>query len=355
MKKLLFILVCIFYLSANSFAQVEKQIKGEAISAEDKKKMEDTLQGWKFGGTGNITFNQAGFKNWAAGGTNSIAFLFNLRVYADLKQGNHLWQNWVAAEYGIQISKQTNPKVSKNADRWELFSKYGYKIYKPLYVAAYVDVKSQFSKSFAERQPSTGRFDSVISKGGSPLTFEAAIGLDYVPNDKFSLFFSPFAAKMQYVADDAIAATGAYGNPLDPFSHVKKEFGAVLIAQYKQNFWKQNISVSTILKVYKNYLRGKMLDLNSLNLNDYNYSINETNSHYRKNIDVDWQTTIGFKVNKFLSASVFWQLIYDNDVVIRDKDSKLFGYKAQFRDIIGIGLSYNPNFYKAKGLKAKKI
>ncbi|MFN8283238.1 MAG: DUF3078 domain-containing protein [Chitinophagales bacterium] len=354
MKKMMIAFALLIGFLSTTYAQVEKQIKGEALSADEKKKMEDTLQGWKFGGTGNITFNQAGFKNWAAGGTNSIAFLFNLRLYADLKKGNHLWQNWVAAEYGIQISKETDPKVSKNSDRWELFSKYGYKIYKPLYVAAYVDLKSQFSKSFVQR-PSTAKFDSVIAKGGSPLTFEAAVGLDYVPNDKFSLFFSPLAAKMTYVADDAIALTGAYGNPLSPFSHIKKEFGATLIAQYKQTFWKQNISVSSVLKVYKNYLRGQMLSLDSLNTTETNYSIKESAQHYRRNIDVDWQTTIGFKVNKFLSASVFWQLIYDNDVVIKDKKTGIYGYKAQFRDIIGIGLSYNPNFYKAKGLKAKKI
>ena len=338
-----------------SIAQIEKNIKGEALSSAEKKKMADTLQGWKFGGFGGITFNQAGFKNWAAGGTNSISFLFNLRFYADLKKGNHLWQNWAAAEYGIQISKETNPKVIKNADRWEVFSKYGYKIYKPLYVAAYVDLKSQFSKSFIQ-SISTSKFDSVISKGGSPLTFEGAIGLDYVPNDKFSLFFSPLAAKVVYVGDMNIAKTGLYGNSLDPFSKLRREFGSVLIAQYKQNFWKQNISVSSVLKIYKNYLHAKTLSLDSLNTpREISISVNESAQHYRRNFDIDWQTTIGFKVNKYLSASVFWEVLYDNDVAIKDKKTGIYGYKAQFRDIIGIGLSYNPNFYKAKGLKPKKI
>lgn len=355
MKKLIFTLVCVLSMYHITFAQIEKEINGEALTKDEKKKLEDTLQGWKFGGTGSITFNQAGFKNWAAGGTNAISFLFNLRAYADLKKGNHLWQNWVAAEYGIQISKETRPKVAKNADRWELFSKYGYKIYKPLYVAAYVDLKSQFSKSFIESL-TTSKFDSVIAKGGSPLTFEAAIGLDYAPNDKFSLFYSPLAAKVVYVGDVAIAKTGIYGNDVNPFSHIKREFGSVLIAQYKQTFWKQNISISSLLKIYKNYLKGKTLSLDDLNAPDeLSISVKESNQHYRRNFDIDWQTTIGLKVNKFLSANVFWQVLYDNDVPIKDKKSGKYGYKAQFRDVIGIGLSYNPNFFKAKGVKARKI
>ena len=355
MKKIVLLITCIISMHYASYSQIEKQISGEALNKTEKKKLEDTLQGWKFGGLGSITFNQAGFKNWAAGGTNAISFLFNLRFYADLKKGNHLWQNWFAGEYGIQISKETTPKVSKNADRWEVFSKYGYRIYKPLYMASYVDLKSQFSKSFVQSS-STSKFDSVIAKGGSPLTFEGAIGLDYVPNDKFSLFVSPVAAKLVYIGDNAIAHTGAYGNPLDPFKNIRREFGAVVIAQYKQTFWKQNISISSVLKVYKNYLKGKTLSLDSLNTpRELSISVPESAQHFRRNIDVDWQTTIGLKVNKFLTANVFWEVMFDNDVVIKDKKTGKYGYKAQFRDIIGVGLSYNPNFYKAKGAKPKKI
>lgn len=323
--------MCTFSLHILSQAQVEKQISQKAMSDDDKKKMADTLQGWKFGGTGAITLNQAGFVNWAAGGNNSIAFLFNLRFYADYKKDKHLWQNWLAAEYGLQRIFEKGEKFNKSADRWEIFSKYGYKVYKPLYVAAYADLRSQFNKT---KYPNT---DSVVSNIASPLVFEASVGLDYVPNDYFSLFVSPVAAKITYVADDFIASTGSFGNV--PPSNMKKEFGAVLVASYRQEFWKKNISIASILKVYKNYL----------------YGTGETKVNYRHNIDVDWQTTIGLKVNKFLSASIFTQLIWDNDQLITNKDTGVKERKVQFRDVIGVGLSYNPNWYKIKGSKAKSL
>ena len=44
MKKLLLLLVCIISVHSISLGQVEKQIKGEALSADEKKKLEDSLQ-----------------------------------------------------------------------------------------------------------------------------------------------------------------------------------------------------------------------------------------------------------------------------------------------------------------------
>ncbi|HNO48285.1 MAG TPA: DUF3078 domain-containing protein, partial [Chitinophagales bacterium] len=98
-------LIWVFTTQAQeAVANVEKK----TITAEDKKRIEqDSINGWKFGGLGGVTFNQAGFVNWAAGGVNAISMNFNLRFYADLKKNKHLLQNWLAAEYGLQFSKQT--------------------------------------------------------------------------------------------------------------------------------------------------------------------------------------------------------------------------------------------------------
>ncbi len=324
-------------------AQVEKQIKTEAVSKEEKKKLEDSTDGWKFGGIGGVTFNQAGFKNWAPGGTNSFSFLFNARLFADYKKKNHLLQMWGAAEYGIQFTKGDQYKVRKNADRWEIFAKYGYRIYKPLYFAVYSDIRSQFSKSY--NYTNTAKY--LISQFASPLIFEAAIGLDYTPNKYFSLFTSPLAAKVTYVANNTVAEENTYGNVYP--SKIKKEFGAVLIATYKQDFWKQNISISSVFKAYKNYLRA--------NADPFDGTLTrESKSHYRSNIDIDWQTTIGLKVNKFLSASVFMHMIWDNDITFPiEGTTSLKTSKLQFRDIIGVGLAYQTNWYKSKGQKAKSL
>ncbi len=352
MKKLFLTLICLVSIYAASFAQIEKTIPGEALSAADKKKMEDSTNGWKFGGLGNMTLSQAAFVNWAPGGINSIALLFRLNFYADYKKDNHLFQSWLNTEYGIQFLKENGKfGANKNADRWEMFAKYGYKVHKPLYVAAYGNLRSQFNNTNIFRSgvnSANGKRDSLISTIGSPLIFEGALGLDYVPNSKFSLFFSPLAAKITYVGNGFLASQNIYGNAFP--SRIKTEFGAVLIASYKQNFWKDRVSIMSVFRAYKNYLRAGVDPV------DASLS-NESRSSYRKNIDVDWQTTIGFNVNKYLTASVFTHLVWDHDVKTPVKDSNPVANKPQiqFRDIIGISVGYTPNFFKAKGAKAKQL
>jgi hypothetical protein len=326
------------------FSLKAQDINNVAITAEEKKKIEeDTANGWKFGGLGGITFNQAAFVNWAAGGTNSISMNANVRFYADFKKNKHLLQSWLAAEYGVQYSKQTIPKLAKNADRWEIFSKYGYKVTKKMYVGAYADLRSQFNKTYKANQVDSG----LISAAVSPLIFESAIGIDYLPNQYFSMFFSPLATKVTYVGDDFLAEFGGFGNKYP--KRVKPEFGATLIAQYNQSFWKQNISVNSIFRAYKNYLFAAV--------DPFDNTIRETNASYRKNIDVDWQTTLGFKVNKYITASVFTYLIWDHDVLIEKTEGATTTTqpRLQFRDVIGIGLMYQTNYFKAKKTKPVQL
>jgi hypothetical protein len=326
------------------YAQMDTAIDSKTIAQADKTRIEtDTINGWKLGGLGGVTFNQAGFVNWAAGGINAISLNFNLRFYADYKKNKHLLQNWLAAEYGLQFSKQTFPKLNKNADRWEIFSKYGYQVSKKLYVGGYVNMRSQFSNGYTYNGDSTTTFLSAFA---APFVFEGALGIDYIPNQYLSIFFSPFATKLTYVRNNDLAAQEIYGNA---WPHkLKPEFGATLIAQYKQNFWKQNITISSLFRAYKNYLYA--------GVDPFDKTIREQKSSYRKNIDIDWQTTLGFKVNKYITASVFTQLIWDHDVMIPNKnDVTDLKPRIQFRDIIGIGLVYQTNYFKAKTAKPVQL
>ncbi|MBK6838589.1 MAG: hypothetical protein IPG90_10190 [Bacteroidetes bacterium] len=49
-----------------------------------------------------------------------------------------------------------------------------------------------------------------------------------------------------------------------------------------------------------------------------------------KNIDVNWEVGLLMKVNKFMTASVLTQLIYDANTIAR----------TQFKEVIGVGVGY---------------
>ena len=103
-KKAIVIIWCMIAIQQLSIAQIEN-IKGEALSSAEKKKMADTLQGWKFMDLGGITFNQAGFKTGRR--RNKLYFiLFNLSFLCRFKKGKITYGKLAAAEYGIQISKE---------------------------------------------------------------------------------------------------------------------------------------------------------------------------------------------------------------------------------------------------------
>jgi hypothetical protein len=48
-------------------------------------------------------------------------------------------------------------------------------------------------------------------------------------------------------------------------------------------------------------------------------------------IDVNWDILLAMKINKFLSASISTQMVYDQD----------YSAKLQFKETLGIGLSFS--------------
>lgn len=306
MKNLYLTIVGLFIVFAVSAQATDKL----ASAKDDQKTLAEKAEGWTHGGAGSLTFNQVGLKNWSAGGDPSISFLLAGGYNVDMKKGKHLWQNRFTAEYGIQKIKGQD--FRKNADNLTLFSKYGFQIDKneKWFFATLMNFRSQFSKTFTYVDNVK---DKEISRFASPAIIEFSIGIDYIPNDKFSLYMSPVAAKWIVVADDAIAAMNIHGNN---FENVNTQIGALAVASYNHQVHK-NVLLNSRLSLYKDYLNGPA-----------------------QNIDIDWQTNIGLKVTKFISANVFVHLIWDYDV---DTNPELAGVQRalQFKDVIGVGFSYS--------------
>lgn len=83
------------------------------------------------------------------------------------------------------------------------------------------------------------------------------------------------------------------------------ELGAALNAYYKLDVMK-NVSVENILNLYSNYLE------------DF------------QNVDIDYTVNVVMKVNKYLSANLSMQAIYD--------DNAFEGF--QTREVFGLGINY---------------
>lgn len=78
------------------------------------------------------------------------------------------------------------------------------------------------------------------------------------------------------------------------------------------------------------------------------YSKLELFSNYVTNpqhVDINWETLISMKINQHISATITGQLLYDYDIDIpfdTNDDGVVdeLGPKIQFKEVLGLGLSY---------------
>lgn len=316
MKKLILSLA-IISVSTDAFTQTTE--------AEETLKQQnaDTLDGWKTGGVFSINLTQVSLTNWSAGGQNSLSVNGLLSIFANLKKGNSTWDNSLDLGYGILY--QDGSDVRKTDDKIDFTSKYGQKAFKNWYYAGLLNFKSQMTAGYNYPDDST-----EISTFLAPAYVLVALGMDYKPSDAFTLFISPLTMKTTIVNDQTLANAGAFG--VDPAEYnnlgilisdgktIRTEYGGYLRAQFKKDIMK-NINLQTKLELFSNY---------------------EENPDH---IDVNWETLIAMKVNKYISATISTQLIYDHDIDIAvdtngDDIIDKSGPRTQFKEVLAVGISY---------------
>ena len=274
----------------------------------------DTIpDGWTRSGIININMTQVNLTNWAAGGFSSVSGIAMFNGTANWKKGRKAWDNSLILAFGGQhIHNGTAPQ--KTDDRIELNSKYGYELKKSLYLAGVFQFRSQFTEGF--------NADGVrISNFLAPAYALLGVGLDYRPNDNFSVFFSPATARMVIVNDKKLFEglgpdDRVYGVLNGNTSEL--EMGGYLRLQYKRELAK-NITFLTRGDLFSNYLRNP------------------------QNIDVTWETLWTFKVNEWFAATLNTVLIYDHDTQLPKVDDAGIAYTGpatQFKQTLGIGLSF---------------
>jgi hypothetical protein len=296
MKKILLVIIGIS-LSFLAKAQTDSTAK-------------DTV--WRSGGLFSVNLTQVSLTNWAAGGQNSVSGNSLISLFANYKQGKIAWDNSIDLAYGM-VMQGKEGDVLKTDDKIDISSKYGVKAFGNWYYSALLNFKSQFAPGY--NYPN----DSVaISQFLAPGYLLFALGMDYKPNDYFSLFLSPVTARWLIVSDEILSDAGAFG--VDSGETVRQELGAYLKAAFNKDL-NHYINLKTSVDMFSDYL-------------------NEPD-----HIDVNFQMLLSLKVSKFISASVSLQALYDHDTkiaVYKSDDITIdhYGPRTQFKEVIGIGFAY---------------
>lgn len=315
MKKVLLTVVAMT-LAIASFAQEEK------------------TEGWSHKGNFGLNFGQSTYTNWAAGGQNSVngQGIFNYEIH--YLKGNFKWDNNLNLALGYTIF-DFHKKPIKTDDKIEFTSLAGLKATEHLNYSAELAFRSQFANGYDYAVDST----HYISKFLAPAYITLGVGMEWVPNKHFSLYFSPLTGRITIVNDQKLADVGAFGvNELDKndtTSHVKGdkvryEFGARAVAKFQYPLAK-NIEFSSKLELFSNYLPRHYEINGELVLKSRPYLI-----------DVDWQNMLVLKVNDWLNCNLTTHLIYDYDIPFYDEaGTRIEGSKVQFKEVLAIGFMIN--------------
>jgi hypothetical protein len=262
---------------------------------------------WKVSGQASVNISQISFSNWIGGGKNSVSGVGLFDMNAIYQKNKIQWNNTFKTGYGLL--KEEEDQVVKTDDKLELNSKLGVQMKNEhLLYSSYVNFLTQFANGY--KYPNT---TDKISTFFAPAYLTVAMGLDYQPSENFSLFFTPVSGKFTFVTDEELSDDGAFG--VEPGEKARAEMGATVKSEFKTPVVK-NVDLATTLTLFSNYFNNP------------------------QNIDVNWDFALNMKINDFLSANFFTNLVYDHDILIPIDDEGNTGRRVQLKQLFGVGLSY---------------
>ncbi len=300
MRKFLFYSFFLLFINL-TFGQLnEKELLVKTTKVTEKFK-DTTNTGWKRIGNVVFLFNQSAFNNeWLAGGTSNMAGNLGLNYDINYNTKNLVWDNKIIATYGL--TKVKDQPLTKTDDRLEITSLYGKKVGQGYwFYSAFLNFRTQFDSGF---DPKTG---VKLSHFFSPAFLQLGSGMLWKKSDNLKVNIAPATSRLIFV--DASFTKGLtngatyYG--VEANKTVRYEFGAALNVYYKLIVM-ENISMENILNLYSNY------------------------TDKPQNIVSDYQMNLVMKINKYISANLAFQSIYDENAIA----------KVQIRQIFGLGANY---------------
>ena len=266
------------------------------LSVNAQETAKDTTKLWTKKGQITLLFNQSIFNNkWLAGGTSNFAGNLWLNYDFNYKKGAVIWDNKCIVAYGLTKIKAAD-RASKTDDRLELNSLWGKKASGEWYYSIFFNFKTQMDSGFDVDQ-------NKISRFFSPAYFQFGPGILWKKNNDLSLNFAPTTAKLIVVGNHFTELGPSFG--VLQGDNSRFEFGASISAYCKLNLI-TNVSLENRLNLYSNYLEDP------------------------QNVDVDYQMNVVMKINRYLSANIAFQTIYDDNAI----------KAVQIREVFGLGANY---------------
>lgn len=268
---------------------------------------------WKHWTKFGINANQASFSdNWNAGGVNSVSLMgtawhksdytkgrFNFVTELDFKYGKI--QNFAREGEAEQLAKKNNDRIFwdnklayKFTDKWALYFS--------------LTMESQFDVGYKYGKDGEGNeiITDTVSAFMAPGYFTESFGLEYKPDNTFSLRLGTGTARQTLLLDDRIAPkeneNPVYG--VEPGKKIKNDLAFQITANLDRNIAK-NLNLKARYNMFADYK----------DLSDPDHRLD---------------ATLSAKVNNFVNVSLSGILVYNSDE----------SSKVQYSQALSLGVVY---------------
>ena len=274
---------------------------------------------WRIGGDGSIGFTQTYYENWKKGGESALSLLIILKGFATYNSvdGKIKWDNNAEIRNGWLRPGDKSSEIKKTDDKLELTSRFGVKAVDKWYYSTELTFNTQFFRGY-----DYPKADHPVPKSAfmAPSKTIFKIGLDYKPNNEFSLFLSPLSIKNIYVRDTTLIDQTKYG-----------------VNIYEKAFWEPGLNAD--LKFKKQIAPDLFFETK------YKMFINYKDPF--KKLDIDWENNLRMQLTTYLDLKMMIHLLYDDNVLfpVYDNAGIQVGEKAklQIEEFITIGFVYKIN------------
>lgn len=272
---------------------------------------------WKLKGSTSFQFTQSYFSdNWYQGGENNYAGLGTLTLEANFDNKQKIqWDNKLEAQLGFQTAMSDTLhtfRVTNNLLR--LTSKIGYKAAKKWFYTGQLLTYTQLYPNYENNSK------KVIADFTSPLYLSLSVGIDYKLNkNKFNLsvYLSPVDYNMCWVARKDYDIRPRYGmerRDNGEYRATYHKYGPSTTINYSMTIMK-GVTWSSRLYCFANIFDNK-------------------SDMYVK---LEWENTLNFTINKYLSAKLFLYPRFDNS----NDGYKRHGHYIMFKEWLSLGLNYS--------------
>jgi hypothetical protein len=291
------------------------------FSAEKDSLQKKDTNFWHFKSLFGTNGTQSSFVNWSAGGRNNISLLGFIDASLLYQKKQIKWSNDLKfAIGGLKFidSVGKSQGMQKTDDRIDFASSFGYEFKKNWFYTFVGGFRTQSLDGFVSPNDSV-----IVSTFMAPGYLSFALGIEFNTKES-NIFISPLAAKITFVKNQTLANAGAFGvekaerdnlgNIIKLGQTQRNEIGSYLKFRFNKEIMK-NIELKSRIEFFSNYLNNP------------------------QNIDVNAEIIFNFKVNKWFSSSLHWNLLYDDDIDVKDIRGNI-GPRTQFKSVLGIGISY---------------